>query len=385
MKIALLAFHFAEYAARLAMALAESHDVLLILSKRNADAELTQLVLSRLHSRVRVMMVTLPRTRNPEWVARAFWLKQHILNFRPDVIHVQETIDSTAYLSLRLLRRAGPLVLTVHDHVPHSGAAAIGRLAEYYIKDIRRRCDAVVVHGETIAKEYAGLADGAGKLIFPIPHGILGAHQISDGEPSEVWPERPPACTGNSILFFGRMEPYKGLTVLLEACDILRSAGLRFELVVAGRGEDLVKHRAAMEKRAWVKLIDRFIPADEVSTLFGSAKLVVLPYTDATQSGVAAIALAHGIPVVASAVGGIPEVVIDGQTGLLVPPGDAAALSRAMARLLTDDELARQVGEGAAEFAKSHLSWVHIARATAKVYETVTRKRRAVSRDAVCP
>jgi glycosyltransferase involved in cell wall biosynthesis len=109
--------------------------------------------------------------------------------------------------------------------------------------------------------------------------------------------------------------------------------------------------------------------------LFKSTKVVVLPYTDATQSGVAAIALAHGIPVVASAVGGIPEVVIEGRTGLLVPPCDPLALSRAIGQLLRDEQKTQELGRSAAEFARQHLSWTKIASATTKVYEAVVRQR----------
>jgi glycosyltransferase involved in cell wall biosynthesis len=366
------AFHFAEYTARLAMSLAESHEVFLILNKRNAEAELTESLLSDVKLRVRTVMVEPPRTRNPEWLARAFWLRRHILRFSPDVIHMQESPDNVAYLSVRLLQSSIPLVLTVHDHIPHSGAS-ISRLGAYYIKDTRRRCDAVVVHGDRIAKEYAELEDGAGKLIFPVHHGILGVNQICDNEMSAGVAANGGA--GNPILFFGRMEPYKGLGVLLEACDMLRSTGVEFELTVAGRGEDLLKHRSSIEQRPWVKLIDRFIPADEVSKLFKSTKVVVLPYTDATQSGVAAIALAHGIPVVASAVGGIPEVVIEGRTGLLVPPCDPLALSRAIGQLLRDEQKTQELGRSAAEFARQHLSWTKIASATTKVYEAVVRQR----------
>ena len=81
------------------------------------------------------------------------------------------------------------------------------------------------------------------------------------------------------------------------------------------------------------------MPNEEVAVLFGAADVVVLPYVTASQSAVVPLAVRYGVPVVASRVGGLPEVVEDGSSGLLVPPADSAALAAALLRVFTEPGL----------------------------------------------
>jgi D-inositol-3-phosphate glycosyltransferase len=136
------------------------------------------------------------------------------------------------------------------------------------------------------------------------------------------------------ILFFGYVREYKGLPTLLEA---LPEVAPDVQLVVAGEiyHRDAGHYRglaaaAGVEER--VVLLDRFLGAREVACCFAIADLVVLPYWDASQSAVVPLAMATGRGVVASAVGGLPDLVRDGETGILVPPRDAAALAAAIDR-----------------------------------------------------
>ena len=92
-------------------------------------------------------------------------------------------------------------------------------------------------------------------------------------------------------------------------------------------------------------LVDGYLPDDEVEPYFAAADLCVLPYESATQSGVIQISYSFGCPVVATDVGGLPEVVLDGKTGFVVPPKDPAAIAGAVVRFF-EEEKAEAFREG---------------------------------------
>ncbi|MDR2882353.1 MAG: glycosyltransferase [Alistipes sp.] len=141
------------------------------------------------------------------------------------------------------------------------------------------------------------------------------------------------------VLFFGLVRPYKGVDMLLEAWATLKSRGVtnNRRLVIAGEFyDDVEKYRgqiAALGLDGDVIIHDRFVHDEHIPLYFSLADLLVLPYRSATQSGVTQIALHFDVPMVATRVGGLPEIVRDGVTGLLCDPnpaGIADALERAL-------------------------------------------------------
>ena len=100
-----------------------------------------------------------------------------------------------------------------------------------------------------------------------------------------------------------------------------------------------------------------FIPDEEVGKYFQESRLVVLPYKNATQSGVIPIAAAYSRPVVASRVGAIPDMVVDGKTGILVEPSSASALASAVNSLLSNPKLIDQMGVSAHKFISKLADW----------------------------
>lgn len=140
------------------------------------------------------------------------------------------------------------------------------------------------------------------------------------------------------MLYFGLVRPYKGLNYLLEAAHQLREQGVSFHLRVAGEFYQGFAEAAERVSR-WglgdcVLLEDRFIPDGEVATYFSAADVVSLPYISATQSGVVPLAYHFNRPVVVTNVGGLPEVVLPGKTGYLVPPRDSSSLAAVLGRNL---------------------------------------------------
>ena len=168
--------------------------------------------------------------------------------------------------------------------------------------------------------------------------------------PDEVAePADPP-----EILFAGRLSPEKGILELVEA-----ASGMN--LVVAGDGPLREQVPGALG----------FVPHHALGALYERASVVACPSHREGFGVVCAEAMAYGRPVVAGAVGGLLDLVVDGETGLLVPPRDVSALREALERLLGDEELRRRLGAAARERIKERFAWPAVTDATIAAYEEV--------------
>jgi glycosyltransferase involved in cell wall biosynthesis len=151
------------------------------------------------------------------------------------------------------------------------------------------------------------------------------------------------------------LEPYKGVIYLVEACVLMRAASRDFECVLVGDGPD----REAIERRVTdcgledIVRLEGAQPQHRVSELVATADIFVLPSVVMPSGKMEGLpvaimeAMAVGTPVVASAISGIPELVVDGVTGLLVPERDPRALARALVRLADDPGLRRRLADAA--------------------------------------
>jgi glycosyltransferase involved in cell wall biosynthesis len=359
-RIALLALHFAEYASRLALAISAKHEVLLVLRSSNAQSELTDDLRALLDQKITVRCLEPRRMRDPRILGTSLLINRILGDFAPDLLHIQENHPLLGGWTFLSYRRRIPVVLTVHDPVPHSGRLSKHGWKWKIVTWFRRKASRVIVHGPRMQSDLAELDACITGRIDVIPHGVLGRAEIDDDISG---------CEPGTFLLFGRIESYKGLRYFLDAGDILHSRGHTFRLIVTGTGADLENHRNRIGSALWVELIDRYIPPAEVPDLFRRAMAVVLPYTDATQSGVSAMAFGCSRPVIATDVGDVPAVVVDGQTGLIVPPRDGNSLADAMEKLLVDRGLRDTLATGAARFTKEHLSWPRIAEATCDTYQ----------------
>jgi glycosyltransferase involved in cell wall biosynthesis len=285
-----------------------------------------------------------------------------VVGFRPDIVHCHECPDyyTTALMELLRLSRI-PQVLTVHDASPHSEGGSGTNVTEERLRYRMRGAAAhVTLHGESCVADFRRASPDFKGSISSSIHGVL---MVPLANAAPVQP-----VTGN-ILFFGRMWAYKGLDVFLDAINMLAKRGVPHQAVVAGRGPEMTRLGQRMAVMSTIKTINAYISPAEASTLFQSAAVVALPYKDATQSGVLASAFGNRRPVVASATGGIPDVVTDGVNGLLVPPGDATGLADALERVLTSRQLAAMLADGARETAIGALNWDHIADQLVSTYQ----------------
>jgi len=193
---------------------------------------------------------------------------------------------------------------------------------------------------------------------------FLPVHELGGEMPSrEAARETLGIGNRHAALFFGHVRPFKALDVVLDAWPVVEGDVL---LVVAGEawygGEDGYREQAKRlgldESR--VRMEFRFIPDSEIATYFAAADVVLAPYRHEAQSGVVLTAFHFGRPVIASRVGGMPEIVKDGDNGLLVDPDDREGLTAAVSRFFSECD--RQALErGAAEAAKRY-SWDEFAK-----------------------
>jgi glycogen synthase len=184
------------------------------------------------------------------------------------------------------------------------------------------------------------------------------------------------------LLFVGRISEQKGIFPLLEAARTLPDG---VQLVLCASSPDtpelLGRLEAAVAERPAVRWINAMLPVPEVVQLMSHAAAFVCPSIYEPFGLINLEAMGCGTPVVASRVGGIPEVVVDGETGWLVEPGDPAALGRALRHALEDGERGRRMGAAGRRRVEQHFSWDRIAERTMAVYtDAIEAHRRASSR-----
>jgi glycosyltransferase involved in cell wall biosynthesis len=250
------------------------------------------------------------------------------------------------------LRRAGlPSSRSFHDAAPHPGDPAI--LFDWRLDRELAAARAVVVLSTAVEREVA-----ARRPDLPRIRLALGAHLPHGGAT---------AAPRWDVLFFGRLRRYKGLDLLRDAWPAVRQAHPAATLRVVGEG-DAEGCAPGLSRLPGVTVEPRWVPDAEMAALVSSARLLVLPYREASQSGVLPIALALGVPVVATEVGGLAEQVEDGRSGLLASP-EPAALAAALSRALQPDLHAR-LADGARHAAVALTDWDAMA---ARLREGIAR------------
>lgn len=138
--------------------------------------------------------------------------------------------------------------------------------------------------------------------------------------------------------------------------------------MIAGEGEDFARYRRMMVNPKHFIVLNEYVSDEQRDELFRRCSIVALPYIDASQSGVIPLAYTSSKPVIATTVGGLPEMVEDGKTGYLIPPRDERALANAIIHLLQNKELSRQMGANGKRKLDNECSEEVVAQKTLDVY-----------------
>lgn len=306
------------------------------------------------------------------WYIVTLWIiLRKVIQYRPQILHLQESkLPALEWILIRLCKSWGiKVILTIHD-IHTKEDSDINFLRRLFVST-----DGIILHSEVNRKLLNEIYSLNGKPpLRIIPHGnynflanpmaMEGARQcLSIPTDKKV------------LLFFGYIRPYKGVDVLVDAIGEVIRRTPDLNVIIAGKPVGPINyltnkiHKLGLEQIIF--LCTRYISLDEVRYYFSAADVVVLPYRSITQSGMVFLAYAYGKPVIASAVGGLPEMVKPGETGLLVPPDDPASLAEGICSLLHNIPEAWAMGEAGRKWVEKEFSWDSIAQKTQAVYNEV--------------
>jgi glycosyltransferase involved in cell wall biosynthesis len=292
-----------------------------------------------------------------------------------DVVHVQGgEWPPLGALQALLVRAAGrPLVWTPHNTFDR-GARSYARS-----RTLTDRCAArLVIHAE---HDRAALPATTAAKAVAIPHGEYGGLARRGAPDADPGTAREQLGAGEDelvVLLFGQLRADKGVRDLLLAAAEVPAT----RVVLAGEDKGVLAEVADLRADARLagRLVVRegFVPAEEAGRLFAAADVAALPYRRASASGVLLLACGYGRPAVVYPVGGLPEYVVDGETGWLCARADPDALAERLRAIAAGGrEACRARGAAARALADERFSWDAIARRTAALYGDAGARRRA--------
>lgn len=275
------------------------------------------------------------------------WIRSHRIE---RVVCVMESVYQSLALPL-LIPRDVEYVACIHDGSAHPGEGnvvqAVGRRNEL------RRADRVVTFSSAVTDVLAGQVD------VPVS---TGSHPPFDLQDAATTPrELPPAGLPGGVPvigLFGRLQKYKGIDVALEAMEILRGRDApSCELHIIGSGpEERLRETPLGQQATWD---NRWIPEDEVTEVVRGFDIMLLPYTEASQSGPVTLALAHAVPCVGTPVGAIPDQV-EG-FGVVAESASPEAVADAVESLLRAPQRYRELSAGAIRRVAEQPDWSDLA------------------------
>lgn len=285
------------------------------------------------------------------------------------------------------------VVLTAHNINTEKRDAKDTRLNRLTLRIQYHLADHIFVHTEQMKSELTGDFGLPQNRVTVIPFGINNAVPQTELSSKEAKQRLDIRDTEKTILFFGRITPYKGLDLLVTALQKNFVARQDYRLIVAGRPMPGCEEywRAVQEtiqtdvSCGRILIRAEFIPDDAVEVYFKAADILVLPYRHIYQSGVLFLGYSFGLPVLAADVGSLKEDIVEGETGFVFKPDDPTDLAEAIDRYFSSDLFAnlRTRREKIQSSAMSRHSWDTVGQLTMQVYSELlsqTFPRQSASR-----
>ena len=287
-----------------------------------------------------------------------------ILILRPNIIHTTIFFD---FQELLLFFFRKNTIITVHDPFLHTGE-------ENFRKRFFRKLGFALLNNFIILnKKQKFQFIVANKLrkknIYESYLSIYNSYTLFLKKSTENKPRK-------SILFFGRISPYKGIDILLEAMKNVHLVYPDVKLIIAGNGEYYFD-KTSFEQLDYIEFRNKYIPNTELVKLIDESLFIVCPYIDATQSGVIMTSYALCKPVIASNVGGLAEIIIENETGLLIEPNSIKELQNSIIRLISDHELLASMESNIFKyFHQGNRGWAKISEDLSLIYSSIIKKNK---------
>ena len=262
---------------------------------------------------------------------------KRIINFKPDLVIFKHWLPffgpCYGWIAGKI-KKSSPakLVAVCHNIIPHEKRIGDKVLSKYFLK----KMDYFIPLSDQVKRDLFLFVKNPIYKLLPLPVFSLFGDRVD----KEQAKNNLKLKDKNILLFFGFIRDYKGLDILIEAFSIVRKS-IDIKLIVAGEfyepEEKYIKLIQKHKLEEAVILKKDFIPTSDVKYYFSASDAVVLPYKSATQSGIVQVAVNFCMPVIASNVGGIGEVIEDGKTGFIVEKENPEKLAQAIIRFYNED------------------------------------------------
>ncbi|MGE5248941.1 MAG: glycosyltransferase family 4 protein [Bacteroidota bacterium] len=308
-------------------------------------------------------------------------LTAYLVRQKADIVQFSKINFPFEALFLGWLRRRGLLLTQIcHEFELRESSGPLGPAVLALYRNVYTHFSAIFFHAKENRDRFLSLFPFIpASRTYIIPHGNSGwlLKLASQGPQPDALRQRYRLAPDQKVaLFFGLLAPSKGIEDLVDAfARIPEQEGAR--LLIAGyptKHFELGKLRARISGlglRDRVVIDPRYVPLEEVGALMELATVVIYPYRSSTQSGALQAAYTFGRPVIATAVGGLPEAVDEGKSGFLVPVRSPAMLAERMALLLRNPRLAAEMGGHARHLSETRFSWDSIAREISRIYRNL--------------
>ena len=299
--------------------------------------------------------------RNRKWwpMSWLLWISLyiHILLFRADIIHITWQLHGLEKF-LFYLPFVSKKIMTVHDPLQHSGTINEEGEEKKRVRTFKSIDTFILLNNQQV-DVFSKTYNIPNNKILVSKLGVYDSIKYLKIEQKSI--EKP------DIMFFGQILPYTGIEYLLDAMLEVNKVCKNVSCIIAGGGHiyfDISKYA----DKDFIKIENRYFGISELAGLVSNSLFVVCPYKDATQSGVVQTAFALGVPIIATNVGALPDMIKDNVYGKIIPPCDVESLASVMIDLIQNTEKLNLFKNNIKSQWLSSMSWKPIVENYVNVY-----------------